>query len=125
MTVYAISPHCVKGTAAALRAEFPKNPKMQAEVIESACKSIIDGKAAGFRAIAARHHATYLLICPNFPEGTIYQSRSPGGFYADLMRGQRPDWLVPVRLNTDMTLPYQLYRILYSPAGSEEIPQQR
>ena len=84
-----------------------------------------DGKAAGFRAIAARHHATYLLICPNFPEGTIYQSRSPGGFYADLMRGQRPDWLVPVRLNTDMTLPYQLYRILYSPAGSEEIPQQR
>ena len=84
-----------------------------------------DGKPADFRPIAARHHATYLLICPNFPEGTIYQSRSPGGFYADLMRGQRPDWLVPVRLNTDMTLPYQLYRILYSPAGSEEIPQQR
>ena len=84
-----------------------------------------DGKPAAFRAIAARHHATYLLICPNFPEGTIYQSRSPGGFYADLMRGQRPDWLVPVRLNTDMTLPYQLYRILYSPAGGEKIAQQR
>jgi len=37
----------VKETAAALKAEFPKNTKMQAEVIESACKSIIDGKAAG------------------------------------------------------------------------------
>jgi restriction endonuclease Mrr len=37
----------VKETAAALKAEFPKNTKMQAEVIESACKSIIDGKASG------------------------------------------------------------------------------
>jgi hypothetical protein len=30
------------------------------------------------------------------------------------MRGTRPDWLVPVVLKTDMTLPYQLYRIDYS-----------
>merc|ERR550537_645195 len=37
----------VTETAAALRTEFPKNTKMQAEVIESACKSIIDGKPAG------------------------------------------------------------------------------
>ena len=41
------------------------------------------------------------------------------------MRGRRPDWLVPVELRTSMTLPYQLYRILYSPAGGEEIAQQR
>lgn len=72
-----------------------------------------DGPADGFRAIAAKHHATYLLVCPDFPEGTIYQARSPRGFYADLMRGRRPDWLVPVPLETGMTLPYQLYRILY------------
>ena len=84
-----------------------------------------DGKPETFRAIAAKHHATYLLVCPNFPEGTIYQARSPGGFYADLMRGRRPDWLVPVELRTSMTLPYQLYRILYSPASGEEIAQQR
>jgi hypothetical protein len=72
-----------------------------------------DGSTRDFRAIAAKHHATYLLVCPWFPEGTIYQSRSPGGFYADLMRDKRPDWLIPVKLEAAMTLPYQLYRIDY------------
>lgn len=81
-----------------------------------------DGPADAFRPIAARHHATYLLVCPNFPEGTIYQSRSPRGFYADLMRGTIPRWLVPVTLNSGMTLPYQLYRIDYSAPGGKKIP---
>lgn len=72
-----------------------------------------DGPASSFRTIAVKHHATYLLICPAFPEGTIYQARSPRGFYAGLMRGERPDWLEPVPLRTGMTLPYQLYRIRY------------
>jgi len=84
-----------------------------------------DGPADAFRPIAARHHATYLLVCPHFPEGTIYQSRSPRGFYADLMRGTIPGWLVPVTLKSGMTLPYQLYRIDYSAPGSKKIPQQR
>ena len=76
-----------------------------------------------FRAIAAKHHATYLLVCPWFPEGTIYQSRNPAGFYADLMRDKVPGWLVSVTLNTGMTLPYQLYRIDYSAPGGEKLPQ--
>jgi hypothetical protein len=84
-----------------------------------------DGPASGFRAIAAKHHATYLLICPNFPEGTIYQSRSPRGFYAGLMRGERPDWLAPVTLKTAMTMPYQVYRILYSAPDDKKTAQQR
>lgn len=84
-----------------------------------------DGPASGFRAIAAKHGATYLLVCPNFPEGTIYQARSPGGLYAGLMRGQRPGWLTPVTLRTGITLPYQLYRISYSAADGEKIAQQR
>lgn len=84
-----------------------------------------DGPADGFRAIAAKHHATYLLVCPNFPEGTIYQSRSPRGFYAGLMRGTVPHWLVPVELKTGMTLPYQLYRINYSSSGGEKVAEQR
>lgn len=84
-----------------------------------------DGPARGFRAIAAKHHATYLLVCPWFPEGTIYQSRSPRGFYADLMRDKRPGWLVPVKLATAMTLPYQLYRIDYSAPEGEKVAQQR
>ncbi|KMS55855.1 hypothetical protein [Sphingobium cupriresistens] len=87
-----------------------------------------DGPADSFRPIAAKHHATYLLVCPNFPEGTIYQSRSPRGFYAGLMRGTIPRWLAPVALKTGMTLPYQLYRIDYakrSAPGGEEGAQQR
>lgn len=84
-----------------------------------------DGPTRDFRAIAAKHHATYLLVCPWFPEGTIYQSRSPGGFYADLMRDKRPDWLIPVKLETAMTLPYQLYRIDYSAPDGKKVAQQR
>ncbi len=84
-----------------------------------------DGPAEAFRPIAAKHHATYLLVCPNFPEGTIYQSRSPRGFYAGLMRGTIPRWLAPVALKTGMTLPYQLYRIDYSAPGGEKVAEQR
>ncbi|WP_425506258.1 hypothetical protein [Sphingobium subterraneum] len=70
-----------------------------------------DGTPDMFRAIAARHKATYLLFCPDFPEGTVYQSRSPRGFYAQLARGQVPVWLHPVTLASGM--PYTLYRIAY------------
>ncbi|HUD93167.1 hypothetical protein [Sphingobium sp.] len=84
-----------------------------------------DGPASDFRAIAAKHHATYLLVCPDFPEGTIYQSRSPKGFYADLMRGKMPNWLAPVKLKTSMTMPYQLYWIHYSSPGDKKAAQQR
>ncbi len=84
-----------------------------------------DGSADAFRPIAARHHATYLLICPGFPEGTVYQSRSPRGFYAGLMRGEVPGWLRPVALKSGFALPYTLYRIDYSAAGSEKVTQQR
>lgn len=82
-----------------------------------------DGDAAAFRPIARRHGATYLLICPNFPEGTVYQARSPRGFYAELMRGKVPAWLRPVTLETALTLPYQLYRIDYSAPDGKETAQ--
>ncbi len=73
----------------------------------------MDGTPANFRAIAAAHRARYLLICPGFAEGTIYQQRSPQGFYAQMVRGKVPAWLEPVALKTDMTLPYAFYRIDY------------
>ena len=84
-----------------------------------------DGSADAFRLIAARHHAAYLLICPGFPEGTVYQSRSPRGFYAGLARGEIPGWLHPVALKSGFALPYTLYRIDYSAAGQEKASQQR
>ncbi|MET0371442.1 MAG: hypothetical protein ABW039_08710 [Sphingobium sp.] len=84
-----------------------------------------DGPTDRFRTIAAKHRATYLLVCPNFPEGTIYSTRSRRGFYADLMRGTLPGWLKPVTLRTGLTLPYTLYRIDYSAPGGKEAAQQR
>ncbi|WP_022681966.1 hypothetical protein [Sphingobium bisphenolivorans] len=84
-----------------------------------------DGPPEAFRPIAARHHANYLLICPGFPEGTIYQARSPQGFYAGMIRGEVPAWLHPVTLKTGLTLPYSLYRIDYSAPAGEKAAQQR
>lgn len=71
-----------------------------------------DGSPERFRAIAAAHHAEYLLICPGFPEGTIYPARSPEGFYARVLKGETFDFLKPVTLDYPGTLPYQLYRIV-------------
>ncbi|MCE7796811.1 hypothetical protein LWE61_09600 [Sphingobium sufflavum] len=74
----------------------------------------MDGQADGFRPIAAAHGARYLLICPGFAEGTIYQARSPRGFYAQMIRGNVPAWLEPVTLKAGEVLPYSLYRIDYT-----------
>ena len=71
-----------------------------------------DGTPSRFREIAAAHHAQYLLICPGFPEGTIYPARSPKGFYARVLRGEKFDFLEPVVLDYSGTLPYTLYRIV-------------
>ncbi|MBO9580657.1 MAG: hypothetical protein J7498_07170 [Sphingobium sp.] len=70
-----------------------------------------DGSPETFRKIAAAHGASYLLACPGFPEGTIYQARSPRGFYARVLRGEKFDFLKPVTLKFEGTLPYDLYRI--------------
>ena len=67
--------------------------------------------ASGFRAIAARHGAAYLLICPNMAETTVYRARSPKGFYGQLHRGQVPSWLEPVSLPRNS--PFRLWRIRY------------
>ncbi|RVT42452.1 hypothetical protein [Sphingobium algorifonticola] len=88
----------------------------------------MDGPPEGFRAIAARHFARYLLVCPNFPEATVYQARSPRGFYAQLMRGKVPAWLTLVNLNVGYTWPYRIYRIDYAApddlaTGSEKAAQ--
>lgn len=61
------------------------------------------------RAIMKRHGATLLLVCPNMSESTIYRARNPGGFYDQLAKGTRFDWLERVPLPRGA--PYQLYRI--------------
>ncbi len=56
------------------------------------------GSADQARALMAKHGATLLLICPHLSEATVYKYRWPNGFYAQLDRGQIPDWLAPVAL---------------------------
>jgi len=70
-----------------------------------------DGTAETFLAVARKHHARYFLLCPDFPEGTVYRARSPNGMYAQLERGRIPAWLHPVPLQSAAPLPYTLYRI--------------
>ena len=62
-----------------------------------------------FRSIAARHGATYLLVCPNMPESTIYRARNPGGFYDRLAKGERFAFLTPLPLPKNS--PLRLFRI--------------
>ena len=69
------------------------------------------GPAKGFRPIAARHKAVYLLICPNMAETTVYRSRSPNGFYGQLHRGLVPNWLEPVPLPRNSA--FRLWKIRY------------
>lgn len=69
------------------------------------------GTADGFRPIAARHKADYLLLCPNMAETTVYRAHNPVGFYAQLAKGNVPDWLEPVPLPDGS--PYKLWKIRY------------
>jgi len=64
-----------------------------------------------FRAIAKRHGARLLLVCPNMAETTLYRARAPGGFYSQLAANQVPKWLVPVPLPRGT--PFRLWRIDY------------
>jgi hypothetical protein len=67
------------------------------------------GSPEQFRAIAARHGASYLLVCPNMAESTIYRVRNPGGFYDRLARGERFAFLQPLLLPRNS--PLRLFRI--------------
>jgi hypothetical protein len=69
------------------------------------------GPRQAFRAIAAAHQAQYLLICPDMSETTLYRSRGPNGFYAQLAKGQVPNWLEPVTLPEKS--PFRLWKIRY------------
>lgn len=86
------------------------------------------GPASGFRAIAARHKATYLLVCPDLSETTVYRARAPQGFYAQLARGDVPAWLEPMALPARS--PLKLWHIRYdlpdaAPVSAPKAPAPR
>lgn len=53
------------------------------------------------RALIARRHVDYVLICPDLVETHMYQDRAPGGLAAQLLAGKSIDWLEPVDLGTE------------------------
>jgi len=57
-----------------------------------------------------RYHVDYLLVCPHLSESTIYEAEAPNGFYAHLMRGKVPSWMVPVQLPANS--PYRMWRVV-------------
>ena len=56
------------------------------------------GQAHG---LIARRHVDYVLICPDLVETHMYQYRAPAGLAAQLLAGQRLDWLEPVDLGPE------------------------
>lgn len=49
-------------------------------------------------AIMHRHGATLLMTCPNMSEATVHRAKAKNGFYSRLAKGERFDWLTPVRM---------------------------
>jgi len=57
-----------------------------------------------------KYHSDYLLSCPNSSTTTIFMAEAPKGFYAQLQRGQVPNWLQPVELPKDS--PFKMWRVV-------------
>ena len=85
------------------------NPSMRVGDAILDVQHAFSGSPQQFRAIARRHGATLLLVCPNMAESTVYRARNPGGFYDRLAHGKVPDWLEPVPLPKGS--PLRLWRI--------------
>jgi hypothetical protein len=57
----------------------------------------------------AKYGSDYLLICPNSSTATIFLSEAPKGFYAQLAKGDVPDWLTPIVLPENS--PFRMWRV--------------
>ena len=67
------------------------------------------GDAANALRTVERYRVDYVLICPNLSESTVYRAEAPNGFYAQLVRGEVPAWLLPVRLPPES--PYRMWQV--------------
>jgi hypothetical protein len=67
------------------------------------------GTADEARTIFAKYHSDYLLTCPDSSVTTIFTSEKPNGFYAQLAKGQVPDWLTPIPLPENS--PFRIWKI--------------
>lgn len=67
------------------------------------------GSADQAHRLIAKYRSTYLLSCPNSSTTTIFMAETPKGFYAQLERGQVPNWLTPVPLPKKS--PFKMWRV--------------
>lgn len=67
------------------------------------------GTADEARQTIARRKVDYVLICPGLSETTVYRADAPKGFYMQLIRGQVPGWLEPVKLPAGSL--YRMWRV--------------
>jgi hypothetical protein len=67
------------------------------------------GTAEHARQVIDKYGSDYLLICPNSSTTTIFMSEAPKGFYAQLARGDVPEWLTPVPLPDNS--PFKMWKI--------------
>lgn len=54
--------------------------------------------------------ADYVAGCPGANETEIYKAEAPPGFWARLERGERFDWLQPVRIPGSPVLVWKVVR---------------
>lgn len=61
-------------------------------------------------ATVRKYRSDYVLSCPMASSSTIFMAEAPKGFYAELERGDVPDWLVPVPLPEGS--PFKMWRVV-------------
>ena len=67
------------------------------------------GPADQARVLIGKYRSDYLLTCPNSSTTTIFMAEAPNGFYAQLQKGQVPDWLTPIPLPKDS--PFRIWKV--------------
>lgn len=60
------------------------------------------GSSEKAHALVAARGTSYVALCPDLVEPAIYSADSPGGFAAQLVKGNAPDWLEPVAMPGDI-----------------------
>ena len=71
------------------------------------------GSEAQAHQLVVKHRSDYLMICPMMSQATVFMSKAPRGFYAQLVRGRVPAWLQPIPLPKDS--PLRIWRVAPSP----------
>ena len=89
----------------AITGPYHRNGQQIADVMNA-----FRGSADQAHRLITKYHSDYLLSCPNSSTTTIFMAEAPKGFYAQLQRGQVPNWLQPVALPKDS--PFRMWKVV-------------